>query len=87
MYIIQARQLMSKLGVRQFQDLVGHTDKLKFSPTPHNPKAKLLDFSAILRNALDMRPDTNIVGGSEAQDFELDKKLVGLSHSITEFFF
>jgi hypothetical protein len=27
-------------------------------------KASMLDFSAILENALAMRPDTNIVGGS-----------------------
>lgn len=67
---------MSKLGVREFQDLIGRTDKLKFSPNPKNPKAKLLDLSAILKNASEIRPDVNIVGGSVAQDFELNKKLV-----------
>ncbi len=35
----------------------------------------MLDFSAILENALSMRPDTNIVGGSVRQDFDLDLRL------------
>ncbi len=35
----------------------------------------MLDFSAILENALAMRPDTNIVGGSVRQDFDLDLRL------------
>jgi hypothetical protein len=38
-------------------------------------KASMLDFSAILENALAMRPDTNIVGGSVRQDFDLDLRL------------
>ena len=73
---------MAKMGIRTFQELIGRTDKLKFSPNPHNPKAKLLDFSAILKNALDARPGTNIVGGSMAQDFELEKKLVRQTENI-----
>ena len=38
-------------------------------------KAAMLDFSAILENGAAMRPDTNIVGGSVRQDFDLDKRL------------
>ncbi|KAL4232715.1 hypothetical protein ACF0H5_007403 [Mactra antiquata] len=71
----EARDLMSKLGIRRFQDLIGRTDRLKFEPNPHNPKAKLLDFTSILKNALDLRPDTNIVGGTVKQDFNMEKKL------------
>ena len=67
---------MAKLGFRRFQELIGRTDKLKFSPHSINPKAKLLDFSTILKNANDMRPDVCIVGGSVAQDFQLEKRLV-----------
>ena len=67
---------MAQMGFRRFQDIIGRTDRLKFAPNPKNPKAKLLDFSAILKNALDLRPDTNIVGGSVAQDFQLEKRLV-----------
>ncbi|XP_052808642.1 uncharacterized protein LOC128237296 isoform X2 [Mya arenaria] len=84
----EARELMSRMGIRRFQDLVGRTDKLKFSPNPHNPKAKLLDFSAILKNALDGRPDTNIVGGSMSQDFQmenrLDYKVIEQARSVIE---
>ena len=81
--IFQARTLMSQMGVRRFQDLIGRTDKLKFCPNPNNPKARLLDFSAILKNALDGKPETNIVGGSVAQDFELGKKLVSLKLNLS----
>ena len=72
----KVREVMAKLGFQRFQDLIGHTDKLKFMPKPHNPKAKLLDYSAILKNALDIRPNTNIVGGSMGQVFELKNRLV-----------
>ena len=71
---------MAKLGIRKFQDLIGRTDKIKFSPNPHNPKARLLDLSAILKNALEMRPNTNIVAGSVGQDFQMEKRLVSVKH-------
>ena len=32
-------------------------------------------FDAILKSALDLRPDTNILGGSISQDFQLSKRL------------
>ena len=69
---------MAKIGIRKFQDLIGRTDKMKFSPNQHNPKAKLLDLSAILKNALEIRPNTNIVAASIPQDFQLEKRLVSL---------
>lgn len=78
---------MAKMGIRRFQDLIGRTDRLKFAPNPQNPKAKLLDFSAILKNALDIRPDTNIVGGSMRQDFNLEKKMVSLPLSFLTYIF
>jgi glutamate synthase (NADPH/NADH) len=55
---------MAKMGVRKLQDLIGRTDKLKFAPDPENHKANLLDFSKILKFALDMRPGINIKGGT-----------------------
>ena len=67
---------MAKVGVRSMQELVGRTDLLKFIPKSGNAKAKLLDYTAILKNALEMRPGINIVGGSVAQDFQLEKRLV-----------
>lgn len=65
---------MAKLGVRKFQDLVGRTEFLRVSKTA-NFKAQMLNFDPILRNALDMRPGVNIIGGSEKQDFQLENRL------------
>ncbi|RWS12234.1 glutamate synthase 1-like protein [Dinothrombium tinctorium] len=70
----EIREEMAKLGIKKFQDLIGRTDLLTFHPDPNNPKAKLLDFSLILCNALDLRPGTDIRGGSLPQDFGLEKR-------------
>lgn len=58
---------MAAVGVRRFGDLVGRTDLLKVRENNDNPKARLLNLSLILKNALHMRPGVNIVGGSKAQ--------------------
>lgn len=58
---------MAHLGIRKFQDLVGRTDLLRPSDNVVNNKAKLLNLSLILKNALHLRPGVNIVGGSESQ--------------------
>nr|AYV89261.1 glutamate synthase 1 NADH chloroplastic [Tetranychus evansi] len=71
----EIREEMAKLGVRKFNDLIGRTELLRFTPDPKNPKAQLLDFKTILCNALDLRAGTNIRGGSLKQDFELEKRL------------
>jgi glutamate synthase (NADPH/NADH) len=71
----EIRAEMAKLGIRKFQNLIGRTALLRFKPDPNNPKANLLDYTMILCNALSLRPETNIVGGSVSQDFELDKRL------------
>ena len=56
---------MAKLGIAKLQDLIGRTDLLKHfeSSEKNSGKSKFLHFDAILKNALDMRPGTNIVGG------------------------
>lgn len=58
---------MAKLGIRKFQDLIGRTDLLQPIENNNNPKAKLLDLSLVLKNALQMRPGVNIKGGSVNQ--------------------
>lgn len=58
--------------------MIGCTELLKFSPDPENHKAGLLNFSLILKNALTIRPNTNILGGSVKQIFDLDKRLVSV---------
>lgn len=57
---------MASLGIRKFQDLVGRTDLLRVRESSMD-KAKLLDMSLVLKNALEMRPGINIVGGSVKQ--------------------
>ncbi|KAG8184761.1 hypothetical protein JTE90_019357 [Oedothorax gibbosus] len=72
------RSQMASLGIRKFQDLIGRTDFLKVAYNKDNPKARMLDFSAILLNALSLRPGTSIVGGSLKQDFVLENRIDNL---------
>ncbi|XP_046666504.1 glutamate synthase [NADH] [Homalodisca vitripennis] len=71
----EIRGHMASLGIKKFQDLIGRTDLLRTYENNSNPKAKLLNLGLILKNALHMRPGVNIVGGSERQDFQLEKRL------------
>ncbi|GFN84676.1 glutamate synthase [NADH], amyloplastic [Plakobranchus ocellatus] len=71
----EVRALMAEMGFRTVQEMIGRTDKLQFHPVAGNNKAELLDFSRITLNALEMRPNTNIKGGSVEQNFELEKRL------------
>lgn len=66
---------MARLGIRKFQDLIGRTDLLRPVDQNPNPKAGYLDFSLILKHALHLRPGVNIRGGSDSQDFQLEKRL------------
>ena len=68
------REIMANLGIRKFQDLIGRTDLLRVKNDPSNEKAGTLDLSMVLQNALEMRPNTNIIGGSVKQDFGLEKR-------------
>ena len=69
------RQIMAKLGIAKFQDLIGRTDLIQPYDKNCNLKAQYLQFDAILKNALELRPNTNILGGSISQDFQLSKRL------------
>ncbi|KAJ0179692.1 hypothetical protein K1T71_004283 [Dendrolimus kikuchii] len=71
----EVREHMAGVGVRRFQELIGRTDLLKVRENNDNPKARMLNLSLILKNALHMRPGVNIVGGSKTQDFQLEKRL------------
>ncbi len=68
----EIREILAKLGLRSYQELIGRTEFLK----PRNAdceKSKTLQLDAILRKATEMRPDASIIGGSVSQDFEMDK--------------
>lgn len=64
---------MADLGIKKFQDLIGRTDLLRVKEN-NSLKASTLDFSLLLKNALELRPNTNIVGGSVKQDFALENR-------------
>lgn len=64
---------MAKLGIKKFQQLIGRTDFLGVRKDA-TKKASTLDLSLLLKNALELRPGTNIFGGSQPQDFGLDKR-------------
>ena len=73
----EIREIMAKLGIAKFQDLIGRTDLIKRFDgkiTNNNKKAELLQFENILKNALELRPKTNIIGGSISQDFNLNSR-------------
>ncbi|XP_058126066.1 uncharacterized protein LOC131282547 [Anopheles ziemanni] len=69
----EIREIMASLGLRRFQELIGRTDLLKVRETV-SYKASQLDLEMLLKSALDLRPGTNIVGGSLKQDFALEKR-------------
>lgn len=64
---------MANLGIRKFQDLIGRTDLLRVKKNLAQ-KESTLDYSLILQNALDLRPGTNIRGGTVKQDFGLETR-------------
>ncbi|XP_017842989.1 glutamate synthase [NADH], amyloplastic isoform X2 [Drosophila busckii] len=67
------RQIMANLGIRKFQELIGRTDLLRVA-SERDEKASNLDLKLLLQPALELRPNTNIVGGSVKQDFQLEKR-------------
>ena len=79
------RERMASLGIKRYQDLIGRTDLLRVRESG-NIKAKSLNLDTILQNALELRPGTNIVGGSIRQDFQLenrlDNELIELSQNV-----
>ena len=70
----EVREIMAKLGVSKFQDLIGKTELLKMR-SGLSEKGQLLDMGKILKNALVLRPGINICGGSLCQDFELSSRM------------
>ncbi|KAL8570900.1 hypothetical protein ACOMHN_023573 [Nucella lapillus] len=77
----EVREHMAKMGFRSFQEMIGRTDKLRVAVDADNPKAQLLNFDRVLKNAQDIKPEASIVGGSEKQIFDMDKRL---DHKLIE---
>ena len=70
----EMRGYLAKLGCRSWQEAVGRTEFLRMREDVPK-KAATLNFQAMLKNALEMRPGVSIHGGSIGQDFELEKRL------------
>ncbi|XP_055603052.1 uncharacterized protein LOC129751528 [Uranotaenia lowii] len=83
----EIREIMANLGLRKFQELIGRTDLLQVREGLNN-KASLLDLQMVLKSALDLRPGTNIIGGSLKQDFVLqnrvDNELIAKSQGVID---
>jgi len=75
----EIRTLMSQLGFRTFQEMIGRTDMLRFKPASEIAKAQLLNFDSILKNALTLRPGVCIRAGTVRQDFKMGERLVSKS--------
>ncbi|XP_050334422.1 uncharacterized protein LOC126762005 [Bactrocera neohumeralis] len=79
------RKIMANLGIRRFQDLIGRTDLLQVIKKGNN-KPDYLDLSLLLKNALELRPGVNILGGSVSQNFQLEKradnKLIEMAQNV-----
>ena len=70
----EIREEISKFGFKKFQDLIGRAELIEFDPDSENPKANLLNLKPLLYPALQLRPGTNIQGGSVKQDFDLESR-------------
>jgi glutamate synthase (NADPH/NADH) large chain len=69
----EVRELMASLGVRKFDDLIGHTELLDVRKGIEHWKAKGLDFSKIFR--MPAMPSEVALHKCEDQDHGLDKAL------------
>ena len=68
----EIRQIMSTLGVKKFDDLIGQTKFLGIKQ-PLTDKARTLDYHSILHRASD--DQTEMVGGCVKQEFNLENRL------------
>jgi glutamate synthase (NADPH/NADH) large chain len=44
----EAREIMARLGIRRYVDLIGNVDLLRLDPAIEHPKARYLDLSSVL---------------------------------------
>ena len=68
----EVRQIMSSLGIRKFDDLIGQTKFLGLKQ-PLTQKTRSLDYHKILTSASEY--ETSVVGGTCAQPFDLESRL------------
>lgn len=69
----EVRELMASMGIRNFNDLIGHSEYLNKRPGIEHWKAKGLDFSKIFYQP--ERDENTKIYNCEVQDHELEKSL------------
>ena len=69
----EIRQLMSRLGFRKFEEMIGQSDRLDMRQAITHWKAKGLDYSRLLKKAVPVGDD--VCFNRETQDHGLDKAI------------
>ncbi|XWS37967.1 hypothetical protein CRYUN_Cryun19dG0090300 [Craigia yunnanensis] len=85
----ELREIMSQLGFRTLQEMVGRSDMLEVDKEviSNNEKLKNIDLSLLLRPAADIRPEAAqycIQKQDHGLDMALDQKLIKLSKAALE---
>ncbi len=82
----EAREIMSRMGIRKFDDLIGHSEYLNKKKAIEHWKAKLLDFSKIFYQPENV--EHSAIFNTEQQDHELvkalDNKLIASAKATLE---
>ncbi|XXG82352.1 hypothetical protein AAC387_Pa10g0323 [Persea americana] len=85
----EVREIMSELGFRTINEMVGRSDMLEIDKevVKHNEKLENIDLTLLLRPAADIRPDAAqycIQKQDHGLDMALDKKMISLSKDALE---
>ncbi|XP_057950397.1 glutamate synthase [NADH], amyloplastic isoform X2 [Malania oleifera] len=85
----ELREIMSRLGFRTINEMVGHSDMLEVDKEviKNNEKLENIDLSLLLRPAADIRPEAAqycIQKQDHGLDMALDQNLVSLSKAALE---
>ncbi|XP_052172313.1 LOW QUALITY PROTEIN: glutamate synthase 1 [NADH], chloroplastic [Diospyros lotus] len=85
----EVREIMSQLGFRTINEMVGRSDMLELDKdvTKNNEKLKNIDLSLLLRPAADIRPEAAqycVQKQDHGLDMALDQKLVSMSKAALE---
>ncbi|KAG5533868.1 hypothetical protein RHGRI_027909 [Rhododendron griersonianum] len=85
----EVRQIMSQLGFRTINEMIGRSDMLEVDRevTKNNKKLKNIDLSLLLRPAADIRPEAAqycVQKQDHGLEMALDQKLITLSKTAIE---
>src|SRR6185436_7423788 len=74
----EAREIMARLGVRRYVDLIGNVDLLRLDPAIEHPKARYLDLSSILARPIAPpdRPRRKVRGPEPVLGDALDHRIL-----------